>query len=731
MNSPGNQSSSTARYALVTVPLSVNGYTYGIPPAMDVCEGSLVRVSLGKTRSYNGVITLITDKRPEGDFVIKPITEVLVRNFVTDRQLQLWRWMASYYLCTLGDVLNAALPNCLLGNTYSGLNDTWYDLAEGDDSKLSAPAQRALAVLQASHPMRRADLLKHASATVVQTLVKHQFFVEQHLTRSRFAERKAETCQATLTQAQSVAYESVKQGFAHNKQVLLHGVNSSGKTEIYIRLIQDCLNRGKRALFLVPEIALTTQLAQRLERVFGDAFVAYHSKLSDEERAEIHHDLACGSRFRIVMGVRSAVFLPWNDLGLIVVDEEQESSYKQYEPAPRYNARNVALMMAYWWQVPIVLGSATPLIESFWMAREGRYELVELKERYAAAPKPEVVLVNRADAFKKNLMRGMFSRRLLEAIKEADEQGGQILLFQNRRGFSTSVECPECGWVPLCPKCGISLHRYRTASTIRCHYCGYTQPEPVVCEKCGNQNMKDRGYGTERVVEEFQQHFPHLSVERLDVDAASRKNAYSEILHRFDTHETRVLVGTQMIAKGLDFDGVSLVGVINADNLLTVSDFRAVERAYQLLVQMSGRAGRRNLQGKVVLQASTFDPHVLKSICTSDYAEFYESQIAERHDFNYPPFVRLIRMELRHRDVAQLDQIAGEMTKTLQKIFDKGVLGPEEPAVGKVRNFYLRQFLLKVNPDQTDRQKQLLRHCIAVWTKTYPAVRVMIDVDPV
>ena len=725
-------------YAHVWLPMHGDGYTYAVPPRLQgsVAPGSLVRVPLGRRKGLTGLVAAVSDRRPEGDFALREVeSEVYGHPVATARQLALWRWIADYYMCTAGDVLRAALPAALAAGGYRPPSITRYRLSEGDGARVSAKGRELLNAfpgMAEQGAAERSRLLQTTSATVVATLVKHRYLTEETRAGSHFAQAGPGGAYPALSAAQAKAYTEVTAGLDEGRTVLLHGVTASGKTELYLQLARRCLESGRKVLLLVPEIGLTTQLTSRLRAVFGDRLAAFHSRLSDGERAEVYDDLLRGDRFQVVVGVRSALFLPLDRFGLIVVDEEQEPSYKQYEPAPRYHARHTALMYAYLNQVPIVLGSATPSIESYHLARTGRYRLVELTERYGGVRAPVIEHVDREYAFRTNRMRGPFSLALLKALSDTLDEGMQAILFQNRRGFASSLECPQCGWVPKCPRCGVPLTYHKQPGWAECHYCGYKTTPPAACPTCGPVEMKGHGYGTEQVVEKLRELLPGVRAERLDTDAAQSKSAYDRAIKRFASGETQVLVGTQLIAKGFDFERVGLVGVINADNLLAFPDFRATERAFQVLTQVAGRAGRRDRQGRVILQSAQLEPAVLDAVLRQDFAEFYASQLEERRLFGYPPFKRIVEVTLRHKDEATLAGLTDRLGASLRRSFGDSLLGPQSPGTGLVNGLHTRQFLLKVNANADyARAKALIASALAPLRLACPALRVIIDVDPV
>ena len=777
--------SNPAPYAHVILPLPTNGYTYAIPAHLNVQVGSLVRVPLGKTRHYWGVVSALQDKQPEG-VTCKEIEQVAYPfPLVTPTQLQLWSWMAGYYCCTMGDVLKAALPTLLQHDTYKPAQQTYVKLvgdtstvkreqqvailerfkqltAANDMDEISvpepneepcqsisvpAPNEEPCQSISVPEPVEgpdankvegpdankkvlKSDLLEGQSLSAFNTLVKHGILACFEQETSRLVMPIQEQAWPVLSKAQQAALQSINQAFAEKDMVLLHGVTASGKTEIYLKKIQETLQKGQQVLYLVPEIALTSQLENRLQRVLGGKMVAYHSQISDNHRAEIYLNLLQGKEIQVVLGTRSSVFLPFQKLGLVIIDEEHEPSYKQYEPAPRYHAKNAALVMAQFTQAQTLLGSATPSIETYYLAQQGKYGYVPLTERYSQVLLPRVEVIDRQDAFKKNRMNDMFSWFLKEKMEETLRAGQQVILFQNRRGFSSFVECTACGYVPKCKHCDVSLTYHKNTDKLVCHYCGYTQPMPPVCPSCGAEGLKDKGFGTEKVVEALQKYFPDVSVDRLDVDITRSKTQYQGVLNRFASGQTKILVGTQMVAKGFDFENIGLVGILNADNMMNFPDFRASERAFQLMVQVSGRAGRRNQQGLVVLQTSQPEHYLIPAVLSQNMSVFYQNELQERKEFGYPPFVRLIEIQVRHKQYTEACQIADELALHLQKHREVRVLGPSAGVIGRVQQYFVRQMLLKVIGSGAQVRQQIMEHINQI-KKIHPTAVVVVDVDPI
>ncbi len=537
-----------------------------------------------------------------------------------------------------------------------------------------------------------------------------------------------------LNEFQQTALSSIEKQFKEKPVVLLHGVTSSGKTEIYIHLIQKVLDEGKQVLYLVPEIALTTQLTSRLKRVFGKRLGVYHSKFSDAERVEIWNNVLNDKSYEVIIGVRSSIFLPFRQLGLVIVDEEHESSYKQYDPAPRYHARNAAIVLASMHGAKTLLGTATPSIESYFNAETGKYGLVELHQRHEEMQLPEIVVVDTKEAYHKKRMEGHFSDVLLEKIAKALGNNEQIILFQNRRGYAPYIECKGCAYVPKCKNCDVSLTVHKVFNTLTCHYCGYTEPIPTICPVCKTPNLNTKGFGTEKIEDEIRQIFPDARVSRMDLDTTRSKKSYEKLITDFENHKVDILIGTQMVTKGLDFEHVSLVGILNADNMLNFPDFRAHERAYQLMAQVSGRAGRKNKRGLVVLQTSQPEHTVIGQVIRNDYAAMYKLQTEERKQFKYPPYFRMIQVTLRHKDVHVLQQAAFTLAGQLRAIFGSRVLGPIDPVVSRIQNLFIKQIILKIeNEASPAKAKEMLQHASdeLLTQSRFKAVRIGLDVDPV
>lgn len=808
----------------VVLPLAISGtYTYRIPREMErsIAVGKRVIVQFGRNRIYSAIVYKITAHAPER-YEAKYILDVLDdRPIVNHFQFLLWEWIASYYVCTLGEVMQAALPSALKlasetlitqGDVTDvdrgGLDDKEYLIlealesvpelkvsdvvkllgqktvfpilkkmfdqglvliseeivpkfkpkkkifiqlaaefedAEGKrlllDSLNRAPKQQdaVVAYLQlekSGSPVSRKSIMELAACTgqVINALVEKGVFIRQEQVVSRIGGEDVEVLAGfELNEAQKEAYARINAIFAEKDVALLHGVTSSGKTQIYVRLIEECLDRGQQVLYLLPEIALTAQMTERLRVHFGPALAVYHSRFNDNERAEIWNKVSSGE-IRLLVGARSSVFLPFVDLGLVVVDEEHETSYKQFDPAPRYHARDTAIFLAHLHHAKVLLGSATPSIESYYNAKAGKYGLATLKERYGTSNLPEIQVVDIREETRKNNMFSYFSGQLLQGIEDAVAQGRQVILFQNRRGHTPISQCKTCGYTAKCQHCDVSLTYHKSSRKLHCHYCGFSEDPLSICPACGSTHIESKGFGTERVEEELQILLPDVRIGRLDFDTTRGKHGFERVLSEFDDHQYDVLVGTQMVAKGLDFGNVSLIGVVSADTLIHYPEFRAYERAFSLFAQVAGRAGRREDQGKVLIQTYTPAHRVIAQVVAHDYEGMFDAEINERKNFDYPPFYRLIRLDVRHKlqDVAHK---GGErLAWLLKQQLEHRVLGPEQPLIARVRNQYIQRILLKIerNGISIAKVKELVRQTITHFsTETpYKSVRVQVDVDP-
>ena len=725
-----------------------------------------VVVPCGQKKTYTALCVEVTDKKPNiGVKNIKCIYSVLDdMPMLLPQQLKLWQWMADYYMCTLGDIYKAALPAGLKAEdgyrpkteTYVGLTEKFHDemalnIALDMVSRYEKQQKALAGYLELSHwaemsgtaipddikEITQTELcnVTHCTTPTVKSLVKrgileiYQKEVGRLNTDGEFTPQNAKL----LNEAQQEAYNQVLMQFMKKNVVLLHGVTSSGKTEIYIHLILKALQDHKQVLFLLPEIALTVQIMERLQRVFGSRLGIYHSKYSDAERVEIWKKQVSACPYDIIIGARSAALLPFKNLGLVIIDEEHETSYKQQDPAPRYHARSAAIMLASMYGAKTLLGSATPCMETYTNAKNGKFGYVRLDKRYKDIALPKIEVVDVKDMARRKMMKGPFSPRLLEAIQESLDNNKQVILFQNRRGFVPIVECQDCGWIPKCEHCDVSLTMHKNTNLLTCHYCGYTYAIPKVCPKCGGIHLRGRGFGTEKIEDQIMELFPEAKVARMDFDTTRTKNAYARIIEDFAYGKTNVLIGTQMITKGLDFDRVQLVGILDADSMLNYPDFRAYEHSYMMLQQVSGRAGRKGKQGLVILQTKSADLPVIEQVAANDSKTFYEDLDEERRLFNYPPYTRLIYVYLKHQHDNVVESAALMLGSILRGWFGERILGPDKPAVARVKSMCIRKIMIKLENGIDQKkvreylrmaQKQILQD------KQYAALQIFYDVDP-
>ncbi|MGI4727520.1 MAG: replication restart helicase PriA [Janthinobacterium lividum] len=812
-------------FAEVVLPIPIaKNYTYRVPfdRANDVAIGKRVVVQFGKSKIYTGVILSISEKAPE-KYEAKYLMDVLDDEpLITPQQLAFWDWIANYYLCNPGDVMNAALPAALklasetkitLNTDFEidkrELNDKEFliidaleiqgELTVSEVSKLlgqktvmpvlkglfnkniiyiaeevqekykprkrsfyslnpvyrqpeqlkelfeilekRAPKQldavmALLRLIKQKEKVTKAELeaAGQVSASALKALVEKEVFLLEERVISRFAE-EGEGAESTfqLNEHQANAFEQINQQFEQKEVVLLHGVTSSGKTQIYVRLIENVIASGKQVLFLLPEIALTTHIIERLRQYFGNQIGVYHSRFNDNERVEVWNKTLSGE-YKIVLGARSSVFLPFKNLGLIVVDEEHESSYKQFDPAPRYHARDAAIYLSTLYKAKVLLGSATPSLESYYNAQQQKYGLVELNVRFGEAVLPEIQVISIPEEMKNKTMQSHFSKTLMENIQSALEKKEQAILFQNRRGYVPLLICKTCGFSPKCINCDVSLTMHKSTGKLHCHYCGYREDVYAVCPACGSAHLEQKGYGTEKIEDELSMLLPDARIARMDLDTTRSKMAFQNILSDLEDKKTDILVGTQMVAKGLDFSDVTVIGIVNADSLLKFPDFRANERSFQMLAQVSGRAGRRGKKGKVVVQ--TYDPHhrVISQVIRNDYAEMYQMEMAERLQFKYPPFYRVIQLDVKHKNAENLHHQAEYLGNALKKQFGDRVLGPEFPLINRIRNYYIKTIIIKIEKEGTSmvRVKKILKETILQFQteKLSKGNLIRVDVDP-
>ena len=749
----------------IILPLAIaDVYTYNIPDTLlpianrqSPITGRRVLVPLGK-KSVIGIIY----RRHEGELApnikVRDIIQVIDEQpIVTEKQLQLWDWLSQYYMCTLGEVMAAALPSEIIDDNYSAATTQYIQLspaylATETQEQLLKDLQRAkkqeqlvrdFLRLAQNFQVERRVLLEQSgvSGAILRILIDKGIFLEEQRPISRLQQYIGETQSPhTLDPQQSNALSAILQSWEKTPVTLLHGVTSSGKTEIYIHLINQVLQQGQQVLYLVPEIALTTQLTDRLRAVFGDQLVVYHSRFSNAERVEIYNKVKGDeatkddeTKGKVILGARSSIFLPFNDLGLIVVDEEHEPSYKQQDPAPRYHARSAAIMMAHWFKAKVLLGTATPSIESYYNALIGKYGLVEMTERFQGLQLPKITMIDLQRQYHRKEMYGHFSDPLVDRMREELARGKQVILFQNRRGYAPVLQCTKCGEAPKCPNCDVTMTFHKTTNSLVCHYCGHSTRIPAICPKCGGE-MRTQGFGTERLEEEIKGLFPEVRVARMDLDSTRKKDSYQQIIDDFAAHRVDILIGTQMVTKGLHFNDVSLVAVLQADSLLNQPDFRSYEQAFQMLEQVSGRAGRTGSQGEVMIQ--TFNPKnpVFEHLKAHDYKGLYCQQIAERELFKYPPYQRLIMLNLRHRDLDRLNAAATLLQQRLQQSFEERVSGVIIPSVTKVSNQWIRQIRLRIETTANiARAKSILKEHITfiLQQDNCKGTSIQLDIDPI
>ena len=808
---------------ILPIPLKQT-FTYEVnkDEAMFLRQGMRVAVPFGKSKLYTGIVYAIHQLAPQG-YETKSIDQILDENpIVNEIQIKHWEWMADYYMCTLGEVLRAALPNAFLLESETII--TLINKNPQDEFKLSDQEFLVLEALQVQSSLHindiRSILDKKNVVSILQSLLRKgligvqeevyekyspkikryiklssDFSSEESLKllldslkrapkqkqvlmtlfmlsskekkpiESIFLQKKSDTSSSVinglvskgileeyfirkdritydgensseikkLSDAQTEALKKIKISFETKNTVLLHGVTSSGKTEIYVQLIEEILKQKKQVLYMLPEIALTTQLISRLQYYFGEKVSVYHSKYSISERVEVWNNvLENKPKAQIIIGARSSLFLPFSKLGLIIVDEEHEPSFKQYAPSPRYNGRDSAVVLAKLHDAKVLMGSATPSLESYYNAKNDRYGLIELKKRFGNVMMPAIELVDIKEKYRKKLMNGHFSDRLLEEINLSLKNNEQVILFQNRRGYSPVIECNTCGISPQCPNCDVSLTYHQYKNQLRCHYCGYNVPKMVSCIACGSETLDHKGFGTEQIELELKELFPDSRIARMDQDTTKRKHAHAKIIESLEHQEIDILVGTQMLAKGLDFRHVSLVGVMNADNLLNFPDFRAHERSFQLLQQVAGRAGRTKKRGKVIIQ--TYNPYhqILQQVSANSFDKMYNQQMGDRYQFKYPPYYRMIKIVVKERSFQKMDKSSIWLAKALKIKLKENVLGPETPSVGRIRNMFITNILIKIPKNQSllktkEYVNSIMRNFNSI--KEFSSVRVIIDVD--
>jgi len=812
---------------VLPLPLSQT-YTYFVPEelASTIQVGCRVIVPLGTRKLYTGIV-LDVHREKTLEYKTKPVYSLLDETpILVGPQLEFWRWISSYYMCSFGEVMKAALPSGLKleSETLVSLSDDFEAgsslkeresrildvlvpgkavsllelsktsgivnvlpvvnhlmemgalvVSEGlrtsykpktiacvrltetyfkDREKLkqvmdeASRAKKQVEILMAylelsaffreKDPLEvdRKELLKRAGASsaILHALCKKNILeiYDKEVDRLSKSE-EAESGLSSLSEKQEEALSSLRTCFQEHAVCLLHGLTSSGKTEIYIHLMEECIRSGKQVLYLVPEIALTTQLSDRLRRVFGSRLGVYHSKFPDAERVEIWNKMVRGEDYQVVLGVRSSIFLPFRNLGLIIVDEEHEGSFKQQDPAPRYHARNAAMVLASMHNAKTLLGTATPSLETYYNCENGRYGLVELFTRHFEMAMPEIIAVNTKELRRKKIMKTLFSPFLVEKMEQALRSGEQVILFQNRRGYAPLIECKTCGWVPKCERCDVSLTLHKYHNKLTCHYCGFEHEVPQVCPSCGSSSLSTHGFGTEQIEEEVKAFFPGARIARMDTDTTRSRSSYEHIIHDFESHKTDILIGTQMVTKGLDFDHVRVVGILNADQMLNFPDFRAYERSFQLMAQVSGRAGRRGERGQVVIQTSDPEQVVIREVIANDFRNFFNREMQMRKQFSYPPFTRIIQIRFKHKDLSVVRRAAVAYAGLIRPVFGRRLLGPDQPPVSRVNNYFLQHLLLKVETDASvSKVKDILYDAASSFKQDsdFRAVQISFDVDP-
>ncbi len=747
-------------------------FTYAIPDTLQgkVAVGIRVLVPFGRNKTYVGLVARLHDQQPEG-YQVKAILQSLdSQPVLLASQLSLWQWLSDYYMSPIGEVYKAALPSGLKAEEgYRPKTETCIRLAKPYQNeqalhiainmlaRASKQQEAFIGYLQLSgwdfvgsegfkvrnENITREELMNATGCTLpaINQLVKRGLLEVYEIEVGRLnhgGEPHFEHIKQ-LSEPQQQAYNQILFSFLQKKVTLLHGVTSSGKTEIYIHLIKRELDQHRQVLYLLPEIALTVQMTDRLQRIFGNRLGIYHSRYSDAERVEIWQKQLSANPYDVILGARSAVFLPFQRLGLVIVDEEHETSFKQQDPMPRYHARSAAIMLASLAahdsqsEPKVLLGTATPSLESYHNARTGKYGLVTLTTRYQGIELPEIQVVDTRDLQHRKMMRGPFSPLLLSRVREALEQGQQAILFQNRRGWAPMIECRQCGWVPRCEHCDVSLTLHRNTNQLTCHYCGHTYQIPTECPACGSKQLKGRGFGTEKIEDHIREIFPDARVARMDLDTTRTLGAYERIITDFSAGRTNLLIGTQMISKGLDFDRVSVVGILDADTMLSYPDFRAHEHAFMMMSQVSGRAGRKGRRGLVILQTKNPDLPIIHQIVQGDYQTLYQNLVQERQAFHYPPFYRLVYVCLKHKSDALVDTAGIELGTRLRHWFGSRVLGPDKPSIARVKTLSIRKLVLKLELGiDMPRVRQYLRMAQQqmLQDKRYAALQIYYDVDP-
>ncbi len=736
----------------VILPLPLDGlFTYSVPAPLSeqVKIGIRVLVPFGRSKTYVGIVAKSAVNSQLS--TIKDILQVLdAEPILLPHQLHLWQWISDYYMSPIGEVYKAALPSGLKAEDgYKPRTETYIRLTPAFRNEQALHVaidmlQRAPKQLKAfvdflgfeADDLTRDELLNQGhTLQTVSALEKRGILetFEKEVGRLNHGGEPHLEKIKLLSPLQQDVYNQIQFSFLKKNVTLLHGVTSSGKTEIYIHLIRQALEKQQQVLYLLPEIALTVQIMDRLQHVFGNRLGIYHSKYADAERVEIWQKQLSKNPYDVILGARSAVFLPFQRLGLVIIDEEHETSYKQQDPAPRYHARSAAIMLAQMSGAKVLLGTATPSLETYHNAKTGKYGLVELFQRYKGIELPEIQVIDIKDLQHRKMMNGPFSPLLLNKVREALERGEQAILFQNRRGYAPMIECKQCGWVPHCQHCDVSLTLHRNLNQLSCHYCGYTYQVPTECPACGSKELQTRGYGTEKIEDQVRDIFPEAHIARMDLDTTRTRHAYERIISDFSAGRTNLLIGTQMISKGLDFDKVSVVGILNADTMLNYPDFRAYEHAFMMMSQVSGRAGRKGRRGLVVLQTKSPQLPLIHQVVNNDYSGFYNALIAERQQFHYPPFCRLVYVFLKHRNEGLVESAGILLGSRLRQWFGTRVLGPDKPGVAKVKSLAIRKVVLKLEPGlnlSEVRRYLLLARQQMLQEKRYVSLQIYFDVDP-
>ncbi len=742
-------------FADVILPLPLSDlYTYSVPLNMQdkITKGVRVIVPFGRKKHYTAIVVKLHENKPIG-FETKDIHSLVdTQPVVNDKQLNLWEWISFYYMSPFGDVYNAAMPASMKSNdtktNFKPKTETYYKINPlleidstpdifGRAKKQHSLYNQIITYIKekGTNLISREEIigLENYSVAILNGLLQKEIVLTQNIETGRInSDTKPTRKPYPLSETQKESFEEINKIFETKQTCLLHGVTSSGKTEIYIHLIEQFKLQGKQTLYLLPEIALTTQLQKRLKAVYGDQLGIYHSRINDNQRAEIWRKMKSDNPYEIIVGVRSSIFLPFDKLGLVIIDEEHENSYKQHEPAPRYHARDTAIMLAHLYNAKTLLGSATPSLETYYNAVSGKYGLVTLKNRYKDILMPEIIIENTFELIKRKKMKTVLAPALKEQMHKSLEEGDQVILFRNRRGFASLVECKQCAWTPKCNKCDVTLTYHKMGNRLICHYCNSTYKMPIECPLCHSESLETLGKGTEQLEEEVALIFPEYRVARMDMDTTRGKNSYERIINDFQEKKIDILVGTQMLSKGLDFDNVGVVGIISADSLLNYPDFRSHERGFQLMMQTAGRVGRKNKQGNVIIQSSDTTQPIYNYILNYNYEGFYNEQLQERRLFNYPPYTRLISIFFKDKNEKKVESAAENFTRLIKPQLGNMVLGPNRPIVSRIQQYYIREILLKLdNSMSPTRIREFLQDCVEKLRENpyYKYINIYFDVD--